>query len=213
MKNGMNFLSVVAVVVALLPLGYVWSIYDVLPDRVPTHFGLDGPDAFGGKGNIWLIPSVLALASIIQFFMLTNMKRFDTKHADKYDVGLFLKLAFGLVVFLSGIGFFVVYSISQGSLDSSVLIGGLGFLFVFLGNLLYSIKPNYFVGIRLPWTLKDADNWRKTHQIGGRMMFGGGILLVLAAFFLNMPFLFYAFIAVVFLVVAVPVGYSYLNRG
>ena len=42
-----------------------------------------------------------------------------------------------------------------------------GLLFMFIGNLMYSIKPNYFAGIRLPWTLSSDDNWRATHKVGG----------------------------------------------
>jgi len=50
------------------------------------------------------------------------------------------------------------------------------FLMAFLaimGNLFYNIRPNAFIGIRTPWTLKDEHVWRKTHRLSG-------ILLVIA---------------------------------
>ena len=33
---------------------------------------------------------------------------------------------------------------------------------------MHSIKPNYFVGMRLPWTLESEANWRSTHQFASR---------------------------------------------
>jgi uncharacterized membrane protein len=48
-----------------------------------------------------------------------------------------------------------------------------------LGILMTGIRPNSFVGIRTPWTLRDPAIWAKTHQVGGR-----GMSLVCAAGFL-----------------------------
>jgi uncharacterized membrane protein len=47
------------------------------------------------------------------------------------------------------------------------------------------VRPNYFVGIRTPWTLENPETWRATHRLGGRLMFFGAILLLLAQFFLS----------------------------
>jgi uncharacterized membrane protein len=60
----------------------------------------------------------------------------------------------------------------------------IGLLFTFLGNFMYSIKPNYFAGIRTPWTLNDDDNWRKTHQLGGVLFFTWGIVFTLLSLLL-----------------------------
>lgn len=53
---------------------------------------------------------------------------------------------------------------------------------VFLGNYLQAVKPNYFIGIRTPWTLSDENLWRRTHLVTGRILFFGGLL--------SIPFLF-----------------------
>lgn len=38
-----------------------------LPDSIPRHYGSDGlPDAFGGKGIIWVLPSV----GLVMYFVL-----------------------------------------------------------------------------------------------------------------------------------------------
>ena len=55
----------------------------------------------------------------------------------------------------------------------------IGLLFAFLGNYFKTIKPNYFIGIRTPWTLENEEVWKKTHLIGGKLWFVGGLLMAL----------------------------------
>jgi uncharacterized membrane protein len=40
------------------------------------------------------------------------------------------------------------------------------------------IKPNYFIGIRTPWTLESTEVWDKTHQFGGKLFLLAGIVIV-----------------------------------
>jgi uncharacterized membrane protein len=58
---------------------------------------------------------------------------------------------------------------------------GIGVLFVVMGNLLPRARPNWFVGIRTPWTLSSDRVWEKTHRLGGHLFVAAGILIVLAA--------------------------------
>jgi len=78
-----------------------------------------------------------------------------------------------------------------------------------VGNYIYNIKPNYFAGIRLPWTLNNDENWKRTHLLGGKLLFGGGLLIAVfclfAPFMLSMITLFVV-LSVVILITCV---YSY----
>ena len=49
-------------------------------------------------------------------------------------------------------------------------------LFVLMGNYLSTVKLNYFVGVRTPWTLESARVWAKTHRLAGKLFFWGGLL-------------------------------------
>jgi uncharacterized membrane protein len=40
-------------------------------------------------------------------------------------------------------------------------------MFILLGNVMTRIRPNWFIGIRTPWTLSSDNVWRKTHRFGG----------------------------------------------
>lgn len=53
------------------------------------------------------------------------------------------------------------------------------FVFAFLailGNMMYNIKPNFFIGIRTPWTLKNEEVWKRTHRFGSVAMFVAGLV-------------------------------------
>jgi len=85
----------------------------------------------------------------------------------------------------------------------------MGLLFALLGNNMYNLQPNYFAGLRLPWTLENEDNWKKTHHLAGRLWFFGGIFFAGMALLLNIEWLSYASIVILSVLVLIPVFYSY----
>ncbi|MBI3872538.1 MAG: SdpI family protein [candidate division Zixibacteria bacterium] len=54
-----------------------------------------------------------------------------------------------------------------------ILIGG---FFVVLGSVMGKIRPNWFFGIRTPWTLSSKLSWSKTHRLGGWLMILAGVV-------------------------------------
>ena len=40
------------------------------------------------------------------------------------------------------------------------------------------IKPNWFMGIRTPWTLSSEEVWNKTHRFGGKIFIAGGFIMM-----------------------------------
>ena len=43
-------------------------------------------------------------------------------------------------------------------------------------------RPNFFAGIRTPWTLSSARSWTATHRVGGRVFLGMGLAFMAMAF-------------------------------
>ena len=41
------------------------------------------------------------------------------------------------------------------------------------------MRQNYTMGIKLPWTLADEDNWNRTHRLGGYVWTIGGLLIII----------------------------------
>jgi uncharacterized membrane protein len=85
----------------------------------------------------------------------------------------------------------------------------LGLLFAFLGNIFYSLKPNYFIGIRTPWSLEDEQNWRRTHQLAGKVWFAGGLLIILLSMLLPLQAAIIAFISITLIISIIPIVYSF----
>ena len=45
--------------------------------------------------------------------------------------------------------------------------GGIGVLFILLGNYMPRARQNYTFGCRTPWALADEHNWARTQRMGG----------------------------------------------
>ena len=66
-----------------------------------------------------------------------------------------------------------------------MITNGMLILFLIIGNFMGNLRPNYFAGIRTPWTLDDPEIWRATHRIGARILFYGCLALLLLQWLLN----------------------------
>ena len=86
---------------------------------------------------------------------------------------------------------------------------GVGLLLVFLGNYLTRVEPNWFVGIRTPWTLSSDTVWRKTHRTSGGLLVIWGLLLVAVAFLPRSAFL-PLLVAAIVIAVVIPIVQSYI---
>jgi uncharacterized membrane protein len=51
-----------------------------------------------------------------------------------------------------------------------------------IGNFMINLKPNWFIGVRTPWTLSSDHVWKQTHLVLGRLWFYGGLICILLAF-------------------------------
>ena len=88
---------------------------------------------------------------------------------------------------------------------------GITVLFLGLGNYLASVQPNYFIGIRTPWTLEDPEIWKKTHRMAGRLwVVSCCVLLVLWLLLSTLVFHIVFYIVLLGVMVGVPVVYSYV---
>jgi len=84
----------------------------------------------------------------------------------------------------------------------------IGVLFLLVGNLMPRMRPNWFMGIRTPWTLSSESVWRKTHRLGGYCFMAMGLLMILSGF-LGTGATFPYVVGVVVVFGFAPVVYSY----
>lgn len=195
-----------------VPWIYLASIWEDLPQIIPTHFGINGaPDNFGQKNEILIIPSVFSVLGILMYFIMRNIHKIDPKKKYKATTAAVLsKLAVITIVFLCVVSLFVFRWTLKGHVEGlQVLLCAMGLFFSYIGNLMYSIKPNYLAGFRVPWALENEENWRKTHQLASKIWFTGGIVLAITALILKLKMLMIVFMAAVFIMTLIPVLYSY----
>ena len=94
-------------------------------------------------------------------------------------------------------------------IDISVNVFGylfVGIIFILVGNYLPKSRQNYTIGIKLPWTLNDTENWNKTHRFGGIVWILCGVLILTNTMF----DIVWIIPVVVVAAVLLPTLYSYL---
>ncbi len=85
----------------------------------------------------------------------------------------------------------------------------IGGLFIVLGNYMKTIKPNYFIGIRTPWTLENEEVWKKTHRMASYLWFWGGLAMIVSILLLPPNTGTYLFMVIVSMISIIPIIYSY----
>lgn len=203
--------NAVLVFLALLPFACLAIIWNSVPATVALHFNSSmEPDRMGNKNELWLSTGILAAVSIGVYFLLRNLYRIDPKRAGITPSETFKKLAIGLVLFMTALNFLLIVSSVKGAVVfKNYMFPFLGVMFAFIGNYMNNVKPNYFAGFRLPWTLSDDENWRKTHHLAGKLWFVGGLLIAVAGFIIPLKIMLAAFIAITVIITLVPAIYSY----
>jgi uncharacterized membrane protein len=91
---------------------------------------------------------------------------------------------------------------------TKVITYALVLMLLILGNYMSSVRLNYFVGIRTPWTLNNEIVWKKTHRFAAKLwVFSSAAMLIALPFISAALVVFLAFVAVITIA---PIVYSYL---
>jgi len=182
MKNKRNI--ILMWIVALIPVLLVAILYPHLPDIVPTNFGFDGTvNTYGPKSTLWMLGGMCPLLALLFQFLpfIDPRKRNYAKFQKYYDIFCIGTELFLLVI----VGLLLTEIVRPGTVSIVRSITALiSILFILLGNMMGKIKPNFFFGIRTPWTIADPDIWVRTHALGGKLWFFTGLVLLPASLLL-----------------------------
>ncbi len=195
MKNRWFFWSIF--VVSLL-LG-LWVYFTTPNVPVPVHLNMRGEvDGYGSKfmGTL-LFPLVILVVGLLLIYLeKIDPFRENVKRSRKaIDATLDIMAAFMLFF---QIAFSWLIKTNSNKLDTAVLYVGMGIMFILIGNYLPTIKRNFFVGVRTPWTLASDSVWRSTHRLAGWAFVLLGIWTILVGILkLNFWLWFAVFIVVI----------------
>lgn len=170
----------------LLPMLLGLLLWNRLPEEMPIHFNSHGEvDDWGSKAFVvFFLPLFLFVMHLITGFITLH----DPK---KQNIGdkIFLLILF-IIPSVAVLECVLTYGSAFGIAFSPNMLGNLflGIIFTIVGNYLPKSRQNYTVGIKLPWTLNDAENWNKTHRFAGILWTLCGILLLINTF-VNLTYL------------------------
>jgi uncharacterized membrane protein len=208
--NLRTFYRVSAIVLAFQVILALWGVWVVGPDQqVPVHWGLDG------QANGWATSAVgfailpLITAGIVGLFAL--IPRIEPRRANlERSASAYRTTTTAVVVFL-GVAQAVVVLASVGdTLPMVAIVGlGIGLLFIVMGNVLTTVRSNFFFGVRTPWTLTSDLSWDRTNRAVGRLFVLAGITLVLLTLSGNVELIVWVMVAWIVAIVAVSFAYSY----
>ena len=151
-------------------------LYPSLPDRLPTHWNIEGQvDGTGPKAWVAFGLPGLMIAMMLLFAAIPWLSPAPFKvDAFQPTVSYLMVLVVGLVGYIHGL---TLYAGVRGGVDvGTALIAGMMFLFAALGNVMGKIRRNFYIGIRVPWTLASERVWTDTHRLAAWLWMGGGLL-------------------------------------
>ncbi|HBV02317.1 MAG TPA: hypothetical protein DEB69_02735 [Candidatus Komeilibacteria bacterium] len=208
----MKFTFKSEILLIILVLG-AWAagfyFYSVFPETVPVHWNIAGEvDRYGSRfEGAFILPIVVTAMYLLFLFipLIDPKKEKYQQFQNVYHIFRYILILIMWVIYLiasfNGLGYNIRVEIW--------IPLTIGVLFLILGNYMGKIKPNWFMGIRTPWTLSNDEVWNKTHRLGGKLFMLMGLLLMLSPV-LPWQSLTLTLIIPVSIIALVPVVYSYL---
>ena len=151
-------------------------VYPRLPAQMPTHWTMSG-EVNGWSSRLfgaWLFPVMMAA-----FWLLLRAVPHIDPRRENYEKfrGVYESLIVVILLFLLGMHLLILAKATGSRTDvARVALGSTGLLLIAIGFLLPKAHPNWFVGIRTPWTLTSDVSWERTHRIGGPLFMLAGAL-------------------------------------
>ena len=195
---------ILTTVVMLLPILAGLILWNQLPEQMPTHWNASGEvDGWSSKPfAVFGLPLIMVAAQWL-CMLGTAADPKKNNHSEKV-----LHLILWIVPALSVVLHAVTYATALGyAVPIEVVMPVLiGLIFTIIGNYMPKCKQNYTIGIKIPWTLDNEENWNRTHRFAGWLWTFCGIAIMCTGFFGG----FWVFLPITLLMVLAPIIYSYV---
>lgn len=192
-------------IVCLIPLIAGIFLYPSLPETMVTHWDAAGnPNGWSSKAvAVFVLPGAMLLLNLIFPLLLKT----DPKYNNISDkIKCLVQWTIPLIgLFCSGITL-----ASAMGVDMKIQLVApmfMGVLFIVLGNFMPKMAQSYTVGIKVPWTLNDEENWDRTHHFAGFVWVICGLLMIAGAFLSCRMVIFFVLLGVM---VFLPILYSFV---
>ena len=187
-------------------------LYGSLPEQIPTHWNIRGEiDGYGGKWTLFIFPVMMvAMLALFYFLPALSPKQFDV-NSFRLTYLYIMVLCIGLFAYMDGV---MLYVVRQAALKAATIdlgrafIAGMFLFFALMGNVMGKVRKNFYIGVRVPWTLASDRVWNDTHRVAAWVFVAAGVI-GFAMIILGVPILYP--IVAIFLSAFVPVIYSFVH--
>ncbi|WP_319579092.1 SdpI family protein [uncultured Methanospirillum sp.] len=176
-----NLFSSLKWLVAELSYIVAFLFLPFLPEQIPVHWNLLGePDGFAGRSiGAFGLPIIITLTTLF-FTLLPRVGKMQSAIRRSWDIYQIVTFSVVTLIFVMEV---TTLLISEGmDIPVSIIFPMfLGLLLIVIGSFMPYTGRNPILGIRLPWTLRDDEIWRRTHEMGGPAFVGAGAVIVLVS--------------------------------
>ncbi|CAI8745866.1 hypothetical protein COM13_13690 [Bacillus pseudomycoides] len=196
-------------IILILTTCLIWAIsWPYLPDTIATHWSGGTADGFSSK-----LTGMMSMVGIMIgcYVFLNVLQKIDPKkeNYEKFSKALMMINNSLLVVLFIGNIDIITNGLGYKLFINRVPELLVGILFLIIGNYLPQCKPNFFVGMRNPWTLSNEEVWRKTHRFSGKVFVALG-LMMMVSIVVPAEWRSYMMLTMILIAVVLTNGYSYI---
>jgi uncharacterized membrane protein len=195
-----------------ITVGVTAWLYGSLPDQIPTHWNIRGEvDGYGGKWTLFIFPVMMVgVLALFYFLPALSPKQFDV-NSFRSTYLYIMVLCTGLFAYMDGVMLYAVRQavLKQSSVDlGRAFIAGMFLFFALMGNVLGKVRKNFYIGVRVPWTLASDRVWNDTHRLAAWVFVAAGVI-GFGMIVLGVPIIYP--IVVLVLSAFIPVIYSFVH--
>ena len=161
---------ILASLACLLPIPVGMLLWKLFPDSAIT--------------GTWIV--ILPLSMLATQWLCIALSALDKSNHNKNEK--IHKLILWVIPVITWVCSGVMYALLLG-IDFSPMVWTMvpmGLLFMGIGNYMPKTRMNATMGIKMKWTYSSEANWNATHRLAGKLWFGGGVVMILAAFLPDM---------------------------
>jgi len=171
-------IALVLVLTAVMTL----AAYPLMPAAVASHWNAAG-ELDGTMPKFWglaLIPLLMYgfCALLMVLPRIDPLRKNYEKFREYYEGFILVFAAFFFFIQLQ----IILWGMGTQVSPNLIMPVMIGVLFISIGFLMEHAEPNWFVGIRTPWTLSSETVWKKTHQKGAMLFKLAGVVSTIGTF-------------------------------
>jgi len=195
------------IIIAIILLSFAVGVYfyPLMPDKMASHWNAKGEvDGYMGKSwGLFLMPAI----SLIMYLMFLLIPKLDPlkeniiKFRKYFDLFIIAIISFLFYIYILTIAWNwgLEFNLARSMAPAFAV------LFYICGILVENTKPNWFIGIRTPWTLSNEKVWEKTNKLGAKMFKASAVISLLgfvfpnlAVWFVLVPVIFFSIYLIIY---------------